>query len=71
LQLDKPGHLDLAGAAIGRPEIEENGFAAQVGEFEVPAVKHGQFEVGSEVADELSLAGGAGGIPAGSANAGE
>src|SRR5450631_3403558 len=30
LELDKPRHLDLAGAAIGCPEIEQDGLAAQI-----------------------------------------
>src|SRR5208337_5267795 len=35
LQLDEPRHLDFAGLAICRPEIEQNGLAAEVGELEV------------------------------------
>lgn len=55
LQLDKPGHLDLAGPAVSRPEIEQNGLAAQVREFDVLAVERGEFKVGREIADQLSL----------------
>src|ERR1035437_8749131 len=44
LQLDKPRHLDLAGTAIRGPEIEQNGFAAQVGELELFAIERLQFD---------------------------
>src|SRR5208283_1938066 len=70
LQLDKPGHLDLARAAIGRPEIEQNGLAAKVGELEVLAIERRQFEVRRQIADELTLARTIGAIIAGHANAG-
>ena len=32
LQVDEPGHFDFAGAAPGRPEVEQHGLAAKVGE---------------------------------------
>src|SRR6266478_907466 len=71
LQLDKPWHLDLAWAAIGRPEVEQNGFAAKVGELEILAVERGQFEVRCQIADELSLGRTVRAIVAGRADAGE
>src|SRR5208283_4284046 len=71
LQLDKPRHLDLAGAAIRRPEIEQNRFAAKVGELEVLAIERLQFEVRRQIAHELSLAGTVRAIVASYVNAGE
>ena len=71
LQFDKPGHLDLARSAIGRPEVEENRFAAQVGKFELFSVQRRQSEIGGQVADELAVAGDSGAVVAGGANAGE
>jgi len=40
---------------VGRPEIQQDGFASQVGEFDIFAVNRGQFEIGREIADKLSL----------------
>src|SRR5208282_672302 len=71
LQLDKPRHFDLAGAAISRPEIEQNRFAAKVGELEVLAIERLQFEVRRQIAHELSLAGTVRAIVTSYANAGE
>jgi hypothetical protein len=71
LQFDKPGHLDLAGAAIRRPEIEQNGFAAQVGKLEVLAVKRREFEVRGQIADQLPVGGTIRAVVAGRANADE
>src|SRR6266436_171368 len=57
LQLDEPRHFDLAGAAIRRPEVEQDGFAAEAGELEALAVERGQVEIRRQVADELSVGG--------------
>ena len=71
MQLDKPRHLDLAGTAIGRPEIEQNGFAAKIRELEVLAVERLQYEVRRHIADELSLSGTVRAVVTSDANAGE
>ncbi len=72
LELDKPGHLDLAGTAVGCPEIEQDGFAAQIREFDALAVERGKFEIGREIADELPLGRAAvGGSLVGQAHSGE
>src|SRR5208282_1589054 len=71
LQFDKPRHFDLAGLAICCPEIEQDGFAAQVGELEVFSVERGEFEIRGQIAHELSLRGTVRAILAGYANASE
>ena len=71
LQLDKPRHLDLAGTAIRRPEIEQHGFAAKVGELEVLAVECRKFEVRGQITDEVSPGRTVRAPLAGHANAGE
>src|SRR5271169_1578525 len=69
LQLDKPRHLDFAGTTISGPEIEQNGFTAQAGEFEVLAVERLQIEVRGQIAHEF-MGGTVRAVVAGNANAG-
>ena len=42
-------HFLAAGTAPGRPEVEENGLAAEVGEAHAVAVEGGELEVGRKV----------------------
>ena len=55
LELDEPRHLLVAGAAPGRPEIEQNNFAAVIGEVRDIAAGIFEFEVGRYVAILLGL----------------
>src|SRR5437867_2937621 len=46
LQLLEPRHLDFAGLAPGRPEVQKDGFAAEIREANSLAVKRFQSKVG-------------------------
>src|SRR5690349_2395831 len=48
-QLLEPRHLDLAGLAPSRPEVQKDGFATEIGEVNSLAVKRFQSEVGRQL----------------------
>src|SRR5262249_44732463 len=57
LQIYKPGHLDLAGLAPGRPEVEQDGLAVKIGKFERLSIKRGQREIGGWLVQNLARTG--------------
>src|ERR1022692_5044924 len=46
LQLLKPWHLDFAGRTPRRPEIQQHGFAPEVGELHSSSIQRRQVEIG-------------------------
>ncbi len=46
LQVDKPRHLDLAGRTPRGPEIQQHGFAPEVGKLHSSSIQPGQVEIG-------------------------
>ena len=61
----EPGHLDLAGRAVGAPEVDDQGMAFEVGEGDVLAVEILQRERGRGLAEQWGGCVGRGGVGGG------